>query len=54
MSYVGWDWASQAHDVTALDVVGVVLDRCASPMPRPAGRWTWAACAVTVSPAACW
>lgn len=31
MSCVGWDWASQAHDVTVLDDAGVVLDRWAFP-----------------------
>jgi transposase len=31
MSYVGWDWASQAHDVTVLDDGGAVLDRWAFP-----------------------
>jgi transposase len=29
MRYVGWDWASQAHDVTVLDGTGAVLDRWA-------------------------
>jgi hypothetical protein len=29
MSVVGWDWASQAHDVTVLDDAGAVLDRWA-------------------------
>src|SRR5438477_599108 len=29
MKYVGWDWASQAHDVTVLDDAGAVLDRWA-------------------------
>src|SRR5215472_10600951 len=31
MSVVGWDWASQAHDVTVLDDTGGVLDRWAFP-----------------------
>ena len=31
MSYVGWDWASRAHDVTVLDDGGAVLDRWAFP-----------------------
>jgi transposase len=31
MSVVGWDWASQAHDVTVLDDAGAVLDRWAFP-----------------------
>ena len=31
MSVVGWDWASQAHDVTVLDDAGTVLDRWAFP-----------------------
>jgi hypothetical protein len=31
MSCVGWDWASQAHDVTVLDDGGAVLDRWAFP-----------------------
>src|SRR6266516_836250 len=31
MSVVGWDWASQAHDVTVLNDVGAVLDRWAFP-----------------------
>jgi transposase len=31
MSYVGWDWASRAHDVTVLDDAGAVLDRWAFP-----------------------
>jgi transposase len=31
MKYVGWDWASQAHDVTVLDEAGAVLDRWAFP-----------------------
>src|SRR5262249_58647214 len=31
MSVVGWDWASQAHDVTVLDDAGGVLDRWAFP-----------------------
>jgi transposase len=29
MKYVGWDWASQSHDVTVLDETGAVLDRWA-------------------------
>jgi len=31
MSVVGWDWASQAHDVTVLDDAGAVVDRWAFP-----------------------
>jgi len=31
MSVVGWDWASQAHDITVLDDAGAVLDRWAFP-----------------------
>jgi transposase len=31
MSYVGWDWASRAHDVTVIDDGGAVLDRWAFP-----------------------
>jgi transposase len=31
MSVVGWDWASQAHDVTVIDDAGGVLDRWAFP-----------------------
>jgi transposase len=31
MRYVGWDWASRAHDVTVLDDGGAVLDRWAFP-----------------------
>jgi hypothetical protein len=31
MKYVGFDWASQAHDVTVLDEAGQVLDRWAFP-----------------------
>jgi transposase len=31
MSVVGWDWASQAHDVTVLNDAGGVLDRWAFP-----------------------
>jgi transposase len=31
MSVVGWDWASQGHDVTVLDDAGAVLDRWAFP-----------------------
>jgi transposase len=31
MSFVGLDWASQAHDVTVLDDAGAVLDRWAFP-----------------------
>src|SRR5215831_8878508 len=31
MSVAGWDWASQAHDVTVLDDAGAVLDRWAFP-----------------------
>src|SRR6266576_1411023 len=27
--FVGWDWASQGHDVTVLDDAGAVLDRWA-------------------------
>ena len=29
MKYVGWDWASQTHDVTVLDDTGAMLDRWA-------------------------
>jgi transposase len=29
MRYVGWDWASRAHDVTVLDEQGAVVDRWA-------------------------
>ena len=29
MKYVGWDWASQTHDVTVLDDTGAVLERWA-------------------------
>lgn len=29
MKYVGWDWASQTHDVTVLDEAGAVLERWA-------------------------
>ena len=32
MKYVGFDWASQAHDVTVLDEAGQVLDRWAFPL----------------------
>jgi hypothetical protein len=31
MKYVGFDWASQAHDVTVLDSAGQVVDRWAFP-----------------------
>lgn len=31
MNYVGFDWASRAHDVTVLDEAGGVLDRWAFP-----------------------
>jgi hypothetical protein len=31
MRYVGFDWASQAHDVTVLDEAGGVLERWAFP-----------------------
>jgi transposase len=31
MSFVGWDWASEAHDVTVLDDAGGVLDRWSFP-----------------------
>jgi transposase len=31
MSYVGWDWASRAHDVTVLDDHGDTLERWAFP-----------------------
>src|SRR5829696_10344406 len=31
MNYVGFDWASRAHDVTVLDEAGRVLDRWAFP-----------------------
>ena len=27
--YVGWDWASQTHDITVMDAEGVVVDRWA-------------------------
>ena len=33
MNYVGFDWASRAHDVTVLDEAGGVLDRWAFPQP---------------------
>src|SRR4249920_1667385 len=39
MSFVGWDWASQAHDITVLDDAGAVLDRGHSRTPRRDGRW---------------
>lgn len=29
MFYVGWDWASEAHDVTVIDVEAVIVDRWA-------------------------
>lgn len=29
MKYVGWDWASQSHDVTVIDNAGTVVDRWA-------------------------
>ena len=29
MRYVGWDWASQSHDVTVIDDAGTVVDRWA-------------------------
>jgi hypothetical protein len=29
MKYVGWDWASQSHDVTVIDDAGMVVDRWA-------------------------
>lgn len=29
MHYVGWDWATETHDVTVLDEVGAVIDRFA-------------------------
>lgn len=31
MNYVGFDWASRAHDVTVLDEAGGVVDRWAFP-----------------------
>lgn len=31
MKYLGWDWASQTHDVTVLDHAGSVLERWAFP-----------------------
>src|SRR6266566_7384408 len=40
MSYVGWDWASQGHDVTVLDDTGAVLDRWA--LPHTEAGWVMA------------
>lgn len=37
MKYVGFDWASQAHDLTVLNEAGQVLDRWAFRTPRSAG-----------------
>ena len=31
MSFVGWDWASRAHDVTVIDEAGAIVDRWAFP-----------------------
>jgi hypothetical protein len=31
MKYVGFDWGSQAHDVTVLDSAGEVVDRWTFP-----------------------
>jgi hypothetical protein len=53
MKYVGWDWASQAHDVTVLDNAGAVLDRWAFPHTEAGWLRTLAACAATASPATC-
>lgn len=39
MKYVGWDWASQTHDVTVLDDTGAVLERWALAHTEPG----WAA-----------
>lgn len=39
MKYVGWDWASQTHDVTVLDDTGAVLERWALTHTEPG----WAA-----------
>jgi hypothetical protein len=37
MSVAGWDWASQAHDVTVLDGAGAVPAGGRSRIPRPDG-----------------
>jgi len=34
--YLGWDWASQRHDVTVIDDTGQLVDRWTLATPRPA------------------
>ena len=40
MKYVGWDWASQTHDVTVLDEADAVLERWAFAHTEPGGATT--------------
>jgi hypothetical protein len=35
--FVGWDWASAAHDVTVIDGAGKLVDRWRLSIPRPVG-----------------
>jgi hypothetical protein len=53
MSVVGWDWASQAHDVTVLDDAGAVLDRWAFPHTEAGWVTATGVCAATASRATC-
>jgi len=53
MSYVGWDWASRARDVTVLDDGGAVLDRWAFPHSEAGWQMALGRLRSTANPAAC-
>ena len=53
MKYVGWDWASQTHDVTVLDDTGAVLERWAFAHTEAGWAAPFTGCAATATPTTC-